>query len=162
MMERATSKKFQSRSLTYKNCTVSKNFSSFDFFHNWCLQQKGYGISGYELDKDILIKGNKKYSENTCCFVPKEINMQFVKSDKIRGEYPIGVSVVRSTGKYITQIKRKRIGKYCSLSSSVEEAFDKYRQAKEDYIKHLADFYKGDLDYFIYDALYSYKVEITD
>lgn len=70
--------------------------------------------------------------------------------------------VVNKNGKYITQIKRKRIGKYCSLSSSVEEAFDKYRQAKEDYIKYLADFYKGDLDYFIYDALYSYKVEITD
>lgn len=162
MIRRATNEDFKNRSLTYKDCSISENFKDFNYFHDWCLQQVGYNENGYELDKDVLIKGNKKYSENSCCFVPKEINMQFVKSDTIRGDYPIGVTKVKSTGKYITQVKRKRLGKYYSISGTIEEAFIKYKKAKEDYIKYLADVYKDNLDEKVYNALYAYEVEITD
>ena len=43
------------------------------------------------LDKDILIKGNKIYSQDTCIFVPKAINSLFTNRKRFRGEYPIGV-----------------------------------------------------------------------
>ena len=162
MIRRTTDSRFKEIKPTYKDCNISENFKDFNYFHNWCLQQIGYNKNGYELDKDILIKGNKEYSENHCCFVPKEINMQFVKSDTIRGDYPIGVTKVKSTGKYITQVKRKRLGRYSSLSNSVEEAFIKYKKVKEDYIKYLADIYKDNLDEKVYNALYAYEVEITD
>ena len=162
MITRTTSEDFKNRSLTYKDCTVSENFKDFNYFHDWCLQQTGYNKNRYELDKDILRKGNKEYSENHCCFVPKEINMQFTKSDTIRGDYPIGVTKVKSTGRYITQVKRERLGRYSSLSNSVEEAFLKYKKVKEDYIKYLADIYKDGLDEKVYNALYAYEVEITD
>ena len=162
MIIRATNEDFKNRSHTYKDCSISENFKDFNYFHNWCLQQTGYNKNGYELDKDILIKGNKEYSENHCCFVPKEINMQFVKSNTIRGDCPIGVTRVKSTGRYITQIKRKRLGKYYSISGTIEEAFLKYKKVKEDYIKYLADIYKDGLDEKVYNALYAYEVEITD
>lgn len=162
MLRRATNENFKNRSLTYKDCSISENFKDFNCFHAWCLQQVGYNENGYELDKDVLIKGNKEYSEKSCCFIPKEINMQFVKSNAIRGDYPIGVTKVKSTGKYTTQIKRKRLGTYCSSSSSVEEAFFKYKKVKEDYIKYLADVYKDKLDEKVYKALYAYEVGITD
>ena len=162
MLRRATNENFKNRSLTYKDCSISENFKDFNYFHAWCLQQVGYNENGYELDKDVLIKGNKEYSEKSCCFIPKEINMQFVKSNAIRGDCPIGVTKVKSTGKYTTQIKRKRLGTYCSSSSSVEEAFFKYKKVKEDYIKYLADVYKDKLDEKVYKALYAYEVEITD
>ena len=48
-------------------------------------------MGGWELDKDILVKGNKIYSPDTCCFVPKEVNTVFTKRQSKRGDYPIGV-----------------------------------------------------------------------
>ena len=162
MIRRTTDSRFKELKKAYKDCVVSENFKDFKYFHDWCLQQKGYNENKYELDKDILIKGNKEYSENSCCFVPKEINLQFVKSNTVRGYYPIGVTKVKSTGKYITRVSRKRLGMYRSSSSSVEEAFLKYKKAKEDYIKYLADVYKENLDEKVYNALYAYEVEITD
>ena len=162
MMKRSESFEYKTEKPTYKDCSMSENFKDFNYFHNWCLGQVGYGLAKFELDKDILIKWNKHYSEDTCCLVPKEINMQFVKSDAIRGEYPIGVTKVKSTGKYSTQVKRKRLVKYHSISGTIEEAFFKYKKAKEDYIKYLADVYKDNLDEKVYKALYAYEVEITD
>lgn len=44
------------------------------YFSNFLKWFNGNYIKGYALDKDILIKGNKVYSPETCCFVPYEIN----------------------------------------------------------------------------------------
>ena len=44
-----------------------------------------------QLDKDILIKGNKEYNPNTCCFVDIRLNSLFTKDNAMRGKYPIGV-----------------------------------------------------------------------
>ena len=41
------------------------------------------------LDKDILFKNNKIYSNNTCIFVPQFINTLFCKRQNDRGEYQI-------------------------------------------------------------------------
>lgn len=46
---------------TYLGCSVSKEFEDFQFFANWCHAQIGYGIDGYEIDKDLLVFGNKEY-----------------------------------------------------------------------------------------------------
>lgn len=47
-------------------------------FYRWLESESYPCIAGtYELDKDILIPGNKLYSPNTCCLVPKEVNLLF-------------------------------------------------------------------------------------
>ena len=53
-----------------------------------------YEIPGEQmcLDKDILCKGNKVYSRETCIFVPERINLLFTKCDNRRGDSPIGVT----------------------------------------------------------------------
>ena len=53
-----------------------------------------------DLDKDILFKGNKVYSPETCCFVPHAVNTLFLNGKKNRGDFPLGVHFDKSKGKY--------------------------------------------------------------
>ena len=124
--------------------------------------QIGFDQEGFQLDKDILVKGNKVYSEDTCCFVPAEINYLIIKANRIRGKYPIGIYEDKQAGKFKVRIsvggKQKHIGRYyCE-----KEAFYAYKQAKEAYIKEVAEKWKDKIDPKVYDALMQYDVEITD
>lgn len=147
---------------TYVGCTVSENFKSYSYFYNWCQNQKGFENPGWQLDKDILVKGNKIYSEDLCVFVPSQINSLLVSCKASRGLYPIGVSKEINTNLYGARLsingKLKRIG----LFHSPEEAFLAYKAAKEFHIKELAIAYQKDIDIRTYNALMSYLVEIGD
>ena len=119
-----------------------------------------------ELDKDILYKGNKIYSRDTCIFVPKRINSLFTKRDNARGKDPIGVKPSRS-GNYETYC-HDRYGKYINLGTydTKKEAFHVYKEHKEKVIKEVIDSYKGKIPEPHYSrlktAMYNYEVEIDD
>ncbi|HCA4016383.1 TPA: hypothetical protein MPW60_003104, partial [Listeria monocytogenes] len=76
---------------TYEGCKCSENFKSYEYFYEWCNEQIGFSNEGWHLDKDLLVKGNKVYSENTCVFLPQEINSLLIKSTATRGKHLIGV-----------------------------------------------------------------------
>lgn len=40
----------------------------------WSRKQHGYGLDGYQIDKD-LFWDKHIYSEQTCCFIPKNLNI---------------------------------------------------------------------------------------
>lgn len=52
---------------TYKDACVCEEWWTASNFKKWF--DENY-VEGYQLDKDILVKGNKVYGPNTCCFVP--------------------------------------------------------------------------------------------
>lgn len=63
----------------YSGTSCSESFNSWDYFYEWAVIQAGYGCfddkgKPFELDKDLLSEGDKVYSENTCCFLPRELN----------------------------------------------------------------------------------------
>lgn len=147
---------------SYKGCEVSENFKNFQFFAEWCNQQIGFGNKGWQLDKDILVRGNKLYSETTCCFVPKEINNLFTLSGAKRGEYLIGVSFNRKVGKYQSSIKID--GRHIKLGyfHSEEDAFLCYKKAKESRIKDLAEKYKQEINPMTYQSLIGWGVDVQD
>ena len=91
MLRRCYSDDFKKRQPTYDGCEVSDNFLYYEYFYEWCNKQIGFGVEGFELDKDLLIKGNKVYSESTCVFLPSEINSLLVKRTASRGKHLIGV-----------------------------------------------------------------------
>ena len=74
LLGRCYNTKTKNRSPSYAGCSVSDNFRYYPYFKEWCSRQIGFGREGFELDKDVLVKGNKVYSENTCCFIPRELN----------------------------------------------------------------------------------------
>ncbi|CAL9983404.1 HNH endonuclease [Vibrio phage D432] len=61
---------------TYVDCTVVPAWFNFQNFAEWFNSQKNSYTKGYELDKDILVKGKKVYSPDTCSIVPKAENLR--------------------------------------------------------------------------------------
>ena len=118
------------------------------------------------LDKDILFKGNKIYSPDTCVFVPNRINNLFTKRQNDRGEYPIGVYYHKSKfnpqcsiyADFNKKYKQKHLGTF----DTPEEAFHKYKKFKEQYIKEVAEEYKDLIPTKLYEAMCKYVVEIND
>ena len=142
MLKRCYSEVSFKKSPSYEQCLTSETFNHYQQFKTWCNQQLGFGNTGWELDKDILVKGNKVYSEDTCCFVPKEINLLLVKHDKGRGNYSLGVDYHKSRKQFRARCSDKHLGWF----NTEIEAFNAYKTAKEDYIKSLANKWKDQID----------------
>jgi hypothetical protein len=77
MFLRCYSEKKQVRHPSYIDCTVAPEFHRYQNFCEWAAGQVGVDQSGWQLDKDILVRGNTVYSPETCCFVPSVINHIF-------------------------------------------------------------------------------------
>ena len=167
MLFRCTNK-YWIKKPTYENVSCSENFKSYTFFYEWCNKQIGFKSRDekgnyWQLDKDLLIKGNKKYNENVCVFVPQRLNLLLIKYDAKRGDYPIGVSWEEKRGKFQTSCQdsfgvSRNLGRYYT----VEESFQAYKTFKEMTIKQAANKYKDLIDPRAYQALLNYTVEITD
>ena len=90
-------------------------FNDCDSFIDWCHTQKGYFEKTDErywsLDKDIILKGNKSYSQETCCFIPNYINCLFTNHlKKNSSESLMGVYWRERFQKYVSQCQNE-IGK---------------------------------------------------
>lgn len=150
---------------TYKDCTVCEEWLCYANFEKW-YDENYYEIDGErtELDKDILLKGNKVYSPITCVFVPKNINALFEKSNKIRNSFYIGV---RQHSKYKNKYMAEcsdghNKNKYLGIFDNPKEAFYAYKTHKENLIKEIAEKYKESIPNKLYEAMFNYKVEMTD
>lgn len=160
MLNRCYNEKYQSKEPTYKGCSVCDNWLTLSNFKKW-YDDNYYEINGeqMELDKDILFKGNKIYSPETCIFVPKSINGMFSKNKRVEG-LPMGVHRKCSGFEVNPMTAKGRV--YLGVFKTLEEAFQAYKQTREEYIKHVADQYKDRIPQKLYDALFLYKIEITD
>lgn len=163
VMQRCYDPKWHIKQPTYIGCKVAEEWYNFQNFAQW-FEENYYEIEGkiMDLDKDILIKGNKIYSPDTCVFVPQEINKLFIKSDITRGNLPIGVSYDKPRRKYKAQYSMNGQKTYIGLYNTPEEAFQAYKQFKENLIQELADEYQYQIPEVLYDAMYNYRVERDD
>ena len=163
MLKRCYSDVYKKKNQTYIGCEVSNKFKSYEYFYEWCNKQVGFGVEGFELDKDLLIKGNKVYSENTCVFLPNEINSLLTKRTALRGEYLIGVCWHKKDKAFIAQVnKNKGKQEYLGSFKTEIEAFNAYKQTKENFIKEQANKWKSHIDERAYLALINYEVHIDD
>lgn len=152
---------------TYKDITVCEQWLNFQNFAEWCYNQTFFNAKdengkSYCLDKDILVKGNKIYSPETCCFVPQKINKVLLMSKAIRGDYPIGVSFHKQHQKFKASISLYGKTRFLGYFSTVDDAFNAYKIEKELYIKLLAQEYVGKIDAAVLKALTTYELNIYD
>ena len=163
MLERCYSEKCQKKQPTYEGCEVSDNFKYYEYFYEWCNKQIGFGNEGWQLDKDLLTKGNKVYSENSCVFIPSDINLLLTKRTASRGEYLIGVSWHNTNKAFMARVgKSKGKREWLGCFKTEIEAFKAYKQAKESFIKEQAEKWKSQIDERAYEALMNYKVSTDD
>lgn len=148
------------RNPTYGDCSICNEWHLFSNFEKW---YKDNYIKGNELDKDILVKGNKTYSPQTCCFVPQEINKLLIKRNRKRGKHPIGVYSPKK-GLFLAQISIGHKIKTIGYFKNELDAFYAYKKKKESYIKEKAlEYYqKGLIKKEVFDALNKYEVNIND
>ena len=162
MLRRCYGRK-QNRDGAYEGCVVKSNWHNFQNFAEW-LDNHYYEVPNQKmcLDKDILHKGNKIYSDKTCCFVPEKINTLLIKCDKSRGNCPIGVTYHKRDKIYEVKCNNGKGSDYLGRFDNIYDAFHIYKVHKEKIIKQRADEYKQYLPQNVYEALYNYQVEITD
>lgn len=166
MLKRCFDEKEKERCPTYKNVTCCKEWLLFENFYEWFHSQENFEIWKREplsaIDKDILVKHNKLYSPETCCLVPHYVNSLFVKNNICRGKTPIGV--MDRNGRFCAQVNQKDKLICFPAKDSPEEAFLVYKNNKENIIKQVAqeEYKKGTITKRCYEAMMSYKVEITD
>lgn len=157
---------------TYKEATCCEEWLLYENFYEWVQSQPNYDkwLNGkrWAIDKDILTKGNKVYSPDTCCLVPYNINNLFVKGEAARGDMPIGVYKREDKRGVAFEVycsnpfmcKQEYFGRY----PTQEKAFYKYKEVKETFIKQVAqiEFDKGNITRECYEAMMKYEVEIDD
>lgn len=152
----------------YEDVKVCDEWLLYENFYEWLHNQENFDklilLNNSAVDKDILIKGNKIYSPDTCCLVPQNVNALFIKSDRARGEFPIGVTYKTRDDVFEAQCNVNGIETYLGRRRTPEQAFLLYKHYKEKLIKQVAqdEYAKGNITKQCYDAMMSYQVEITD
>lgn len=167
MLGRCYSPILQKERPKYKRCIVSDEWHNYQNFAQWW-NENYYQCKNEKmcLDKDLLVKNNTIYSKDTCLIVPNRINTLIENCTAARGDLPLGVSIdkkinmYKSTSREIINSKSEKV--HLGYYNTPEEAFNAYKKYKEKYIKEVADKYKNIIPKKVYNALYNFKIEITD
>lgn len=162
MINRCYGEKILNARPTYEDKFVRVDWHNFQNYAEWCQTATGFGEEGWHLDKDGIIKGNKIYSPDTCCFMPAELNMFFLNTSKVRGKYPIGVSFDPSKNKFSSSCCRDGKAIRIGMFDNPEDAFAAYKSYKEQLARELAVKYSGKISYQLMEALNNYEVTIED
>ena len=157
MRARCYSEDYQKRNPKYVGCTVCPEWmDNKQTFYDW-MKENYYTVDDdqMDLDKDILVKGNKIYSPDTCIFVPHVINSYFENLTR----KPVYLSTI---GKYRMDIWIENRNISLGYFDSEEEAKMEFIKHKEAAILAKADMYKNKIPKELYDAMINWKIELSD
>ena len=96
--------------------------------------------------------------------MPSEVNAVLTKSDKQRGNFPIGVKPNKSKKRFEARLSINKQYYHLGTYESPELAFIAYKAGKQAWIRKLAyEYYiNGHISQRVYEALQNYEVEISD
>lgn len=137
MLARCYNEKCQKKNPAYVGCTVCKEWLTFSNFKAWMEIQDW---EGNQLDKDLLLCGNKVYKPDVCVFISQKVNLFLLESGTIRGAWPIGVYWNKSNEKFLARcgnpitVENEYLGYY----DSPDEAHKAWLARKQEIAKLLA------------------------
>jgi len=118
-------------SVSYKSygavgVTICDEWKYFSNFMDWASQ---YEWQGKQLDKDLLGKGRKIYSPDTCCFLSQKVNNFLTGiTHGSKSKYPPGVFYDKETRKYKAQCyvnnRPITLGRYRTVDAAYKSYVD--------------------------------------
>jgi hypothetical protein len=137
MLRRCYDLKNHGKTPSYAGCSVSKEWHVFSEFKKWMQSQYWQGM---QLDKDLLVAGNKTYSSQACAFVSAATNTFTNEHIKHRGQWPIGVYLNKKLGKLVARCNNPFTGKMEHLGcfTCPHEAHEAWRKRKHELALQLA------------------------
>lgn len=151
MLQRCYDEKLHKRNPSYSNCYVVDDWLDFQKFNEWF--DLNY-IENYQLDKDLLFPGNKIYGPDTCCFLPKEINVTLIKPLNER-LYPTGV--YKRYNKFVVRVKENKKSKIVGSFCNIQDAKIAYTVAKQKQLDTLVQKYENTISTSAQQALLNYS-----
>lgn len=135
MLDRCYGKSVQKKQWTYIGCTVCDEWLVYSRFKKWF--DKNY-FEGAELDKDILVEGNREYSPKFCVMVPSKLNLLFGNATTGRRKgFRFGVRKVN--GKFGAAIKVDGEYKWLGRFNTHEEAATAWLSEKRRHVRKVVD-----------------------
>lgn len=159
-VERCYSERWHKKFPTYEKCTICKDWLVFTNFFKWYINQVGSEIEGIQLDKDLLVRGNKVYSPETCCLVPCILNNIVLNNESSKGKYKRGVTFDRRCGVFQASISIRNKPKTLGVYKDEDSAHKAYLIAKKSVIVELANDWKGRVEDKVYFALLEWDVDV--
>lgn len=147
-----TKESFWLKNPTYHGCKINKDWLRFSNFETWLKEQPSHAEwlanpKDWAVDKDFVFPGNKTYSPETCCLLPRYVNNALLDSSSIRGEYPLGVSYHKQHKKLYSCIKIEGKQHFLGLHSDTKEAHKAWQVAKIDALKGILTRYRKENHY---------------
>lgn len=137
MIQRVFNPKVKAKNPSYDSCTVHPEWLSFSAFRAWAIEQNP---QGKQLDKDLLVKGNKHYAPETCLFISHAVNSFLTERERGRGDWPLGVYWHKASGKFMARCgalgSNKRI--YLGLFDEPDKAHQAWKREKYNQARALA------------------------
>lgn len=131
MLSRCYSEECQAKHPTYIGCSVAQEWLTFSAFRAWVVTQPW---GGKQLDKDIIVPGNKVYSPETCVFVTGALNTFLCDNGAARGEWPLGVDWHKQNGKFDSRCSNPFTGKreHLGYFDNPQAAHEAWRSRKHE------------------------------
>jgi hypothetical protein len=129
MLMRCYSKGYQEKNKSYVGTSVCDDWLVFSKFKSWMEKQDW---EGKELDKDLILFGNKIYSPERCVFVGKDVNTFFCKCFQQTGDCKVGVYWNKNRGMYKAQCRDSVLKKryHIGYFSEEEDAHSAWKMKK--------------------------------
>lgn len=123
----------------YKDTSVHSDWHNFQVFAEWYYRQiNRFGSVPFRwnIDKDLMIPGNRVYSAETCVVVPASINMLMTDHSAGRGVYPMGVTSQTNGKSFKVVMTAYGQNKYLGTYSTIADAQLAYWNYKFEVIRN--------------------------
>lgn len=131
---------YKPKQKSYEPCSVCEEWITFSNFKTWLDSQ--VWDDSYQIDKDLLVKGNTTYSPDTCVMLPREINV-FLSSGNRDTQYLTGAFYRKALNKYQSRIQNPFTGKqeHLGVFESELDAHLKWKATKHSFALQYAKQY---------------------